>query len=232
MILLDTQVLIWTVSSPERLSKAATRAVRAAAREGGIAVAAITLWEIAFLMRRGRLRPSGTVEAALGDMLSRSGTAVRPLTPAVAAIATQLPDAFPRDPADRLIAATAMAAARSEPAPTNSIVISTMSAMDAIVGPAIEPRRSMSGGPGHAPSGSISGRSTAAPPIRRTPRAASYRPRRSGSTSQSRATFRRCIRSVARAASACRSGCSRLAAARNAASMSAVVADVGTPSAP
>jgi PIN domain nuclease of toxin-antitoxin system len=42
-------------------------------------------------------------------MLDSSGVSVRPLTPIVAALATQFPEDYPRDPADRIIGATARA---------------------------------------------------------------------------------------------------------------------------
>ncbi|MGH7364966.1 MAG: PIN domain-containing protein [Candidatus Rokuibacteriota bacterium] len=53
--------------------------------------------------------PRGTPEAWLGALVDRSRVVVKEITPAVAALATHLPDAFPADPADRLIAATARA---------------------------------------------------------------------------------------------------------------------------
>jgi PIN domain nuclease of toxin-antitoxin system len=45
----------------------------------------------------------------LQQALAASGVVVREITPAIAALAVQLPASFPGDPADRLIAATAIA---------------------------------------------------------------------------------------------------------------------------
>ena len=42
-------------------------------------------------------------------MIDSSGVSVRPITPMVAALATQFPEDYPRDPADRIIGATARA---------------------------------------------------------------------------------------------------------------------------
>ncbi len=109
MTLLDTHALLFLGIAPERLSKPAARAIRRAARAGGLAVASISLWEIAMLAAAGRLRIRGTVESWLQDLLERTGVATREITPAIAALAVQFPDGFPRDPADRLIAATARA---------------------------------------------------------------------------------------------------------------------------
>jgi PIN domain nuclease of toxin-antitoxin system len=72
-----------------------------------VAASAISIWELALLFARGKIRGSGTIEASIRDLLE--GVTVRPITPEVAALATQFPDDYPRDPADRLIGATARA---------------------------------------------------------------------------------------------------------------------------
>ncbi|MGH7277981.1 MAG: type II toxin-antitoxin system VapC family toxin [Candidatus Rokuibacteriota bacterium] len=109
MILLDTHSLLWLCLEPRRLSAAATSAIKKAVASGGLAIASITLWEIAMLIHRGRLVPRGTPETWLTDLIERSGVIVKDITPAVATLSTQFPAEFPRDPADRLIAATARA---------------------------------------------------------------------------------------------------------------------------
>lgn len=109
MILLDTHVLLWLAAEPARLSRRAAAAIRRALRSGGIAVASITLWEIAMLFELGRLRYRGTVEESIESILRATGVTLREITPAVAALATQFPHDFSPDPADRLIAATARA---------------------------------------------------------------------------------------------------------------------------
>jgi len=109
VILLDTHAWLWLCLEPRRLSAAAAAAIRRAMRGGGLAVASITLWEVAMMIARGRVLPQGTPEAWLGALIDRSGVTVKEITPAVAAVAAHLPDDFPGDPADRLIAATARA---------------------------------------------------------------------------------------------------------------------------
>ena len=105
MILLDTHALVWTVADSKRLSPPAAAAIRKARREDGLAIAAITLWELATLIARGRIQAYGTLEASLRLLVE--GVTVKPLTAEIAAVATQFPDDYPRDPADRLIGATA-----------------------------------------------------------------------------------------------------------------------------
>jgi PIN domain nuclease of toxin-antitoxin system len=109
LILLDTHVLAWAMTEPQRISRAAASAIRRGRAEGGLGIAAITLWELALLFSRGYLRAPGTVEHAIQAMLDSSGVSVRPLTPTIAALASQFPEDYPRDPADRLIGATARA---------------------------------------------------------------------------------------------------------------------------
>jgi PIN domain nuclease of toxin-antitoxin system len=109
MILLDTHVLVWLVTEPERLSRRAATAIRKAQFQDGIAIASITLLEIANLFARGRLRGRGTLDASIRNAIERAGVLVREITPEIAALATQFPDSFTQDPADRLIGATARA---------------------------------------------------------------------------------------------------------------------------
>jgi len=105
VILLDTHVLVWAVAESKRLSKAASAAILKGMTEGGLAIADVTLWELAMLLSRGRIQAYGTVEASV--RLLTEGVVIKPITPEIAAISAQFPDGFPRDPADRLIAATA-----------------------------------------------------------------------------------------------------------------------------
>ena len=107
MILLDTHVLIWLANLPEKLSRKAREAIRRASEETGIAISAITLWELAWLATHNRLDISGTVEAFVERISSR--TAIRPITVKVAVLANQLAADYSSDPCDRLIGATALA---------------------------------------------------------------------------------------------------------------------------
>ncbi|HEX6505061.1 MAG TPA: type II toxin-antitoxin system VapC family toxin [Terriglobales bacterium] len=109
VILLDTQVLVWVVSDPERLSRPAASAIRRARVSDGMAVSAITLWELAMLFARGKLERYESIEASVSLILHKSAVVVKPISVAVATLAAQFPPDYPRDPADRLIGATARA---------------------------------------------------------------------------------------------------------------------------
>jgi PIN domain nuclease of toxin-antitoxin system len=102
-ILLDTHVVHWWSAEPERVSPRA-RALLEEASE--LAVAAVSWYELAWLARHDRI----VVNVPVRSWLSTLATQVRTIgvTPAIADAATALPSSFPRDPADRMIFATAV----------------------------------------------------------------------------------------------------------------------------
>lgn len=106
MIVLDTHVLIWLASAPERLSKAAAGAIE---MDGEPAISTVSAQEVAHLAMRGRIEVDRPVRAWIADALSAHE--VTPVAPDVAiAVRAGSLDArtFPGDPADRLIYATAV----------------------------------------------------------------------------------------------------------------------------
>jgi PIN domain nuclease of toxin-antitoxin system len=107
VILLDTHVLIWAVDDSTRLSRAAASEIRRARGNEGLSISAITLWELAALFAKGKIEPHGTIEASL-HLLTRKVT-VWPITLEIAALAAEFPSDYSKDPADRLIGATARA---------------------------------------------------------------------------------------------------------------------------
>jgi PIN domain nuclease of toxin-antitoxin system len=107
LIVLDTHVLLWAIADSKRLSRTADAAIRRSRQGDGLAISAITLWELASLVARGRIRGYGTIESSLNRLVE--GVTVKPITPEIATLATQFPDDYPHDPADRLIGATARA---------------------------------------------------------------------------------------------------------------------------
>jgi PIN domain nuclease of toxin-antitoxin system len=107
LILLDTQVLVWAALNPKRLSRTAASAIRRASRSKGVAIASITLWEIAQQMSRGRVEIAGTIESSLWKLME--DVVVKEITPEIATVAALFPPDYPGDPADRLIGATARA---------------------------------------------------------------------------------------------------------------------------
>jgi len=109
VILLDTHVVVWAAIEPKRLSRAASSALLRARRGDGLAMASISLWEMASLFTRRRIETYGTIEASMRQVLETVGIVVKPITPEIALLAAQFPESYPRDPGDRLIGATARA---------------------------------------------------------------------------------------------------------------------------
>ena len=107
MIVLDTHVLIYDALSPSKLSARARKAVDAGFAEGTLACSDISLWEIAMLISRKRLEPAMDARGFLDDLIRSRAIRVLPITTEIAVLSQS--DLFAlRDPADRLIAATAM----------------------------------------------------------------------------------------------------------------------------
>jgi len=102
-VLLDTHVLRWWSSEPDRLSDDATRAVTMADE---LAVASITWFELAWLAQHERIIVAIPIRSWLEELAELVRTVST--TPAIAATAVSLPSSFPGDPADRLIYATAI----------------------------------------------------------------------------------------------------------------------------
>jgi len=113
VILLDTHVLIWWVNGDlERLSASARGAIaEACAAEGSsrLLVSAISCWEVAMLLSRGRLTLGMDCERWLALVQRIPAVALLPLEPSVAVTATRLPEPFHPDPADRFLVAQARA---------------------------------------------------------------------------------------------------------------------------
>ena len=105
--LLDTHVLLWWVSGDPRLSSAQRKVIEAAGEDEPLWLSDITLWEIATLSALRRIE----LEIPLRDWLERATAAplvqCLPISPAVAAEVAALPSTFHRDPADRIIVASA-----------------------------------------------------------------------------------------------------------------------------
>ena len=106
MIVLDTHIWVWWVHGDPALP-ASTRALLDSAEQTGIAVSAISCWEIAKLVERGRLTLPCPVLEWLQQALAYPGVRLIELSPRICAESTQLPGVFNRDPADQIIVATA-----------------------------------------------------------------------------------------------------------------------------
>src|SRR6266576_75456 len=107
MTIVDTHVVLWLALEPVRISKKAMAAIEQTRERGqGLAISDITLLEIATAEGKGRITLNSSLETFLSEIEARF--VVLPITSKVCVRAIGLPANFPKDPADRLIAATAI----------------------------------------------------------------------------------------------------------------------------
>ena len=109
MIVLDTHALIWWVSDPRRIPARARRLMDTAVADAEmVAVSSISLWEVAMLVSAGRLTLTMTMDAWIGQVESLPFLTFLPVDNRVAVRSVMLDGFAHRDPADRIIAATAL----------------------------------------------------------------------------------------------------------------------------
>jgi PIN domain nuclease of toxin-antitoxin system len=107
VILVDTHVVVWLAFDQAQLSKNARTAINDARKNGeGLAISDITLLELATLSSKGRIRLDISLESFLHEVEARF--IVLPISGRACVRAVGLPEAYPKDPADRIIAATAL----------------------------------------------------------------------------------------------------------------------------
>ncbi|MGA8618825.1 MAG: type II toxin-antitoxin system VapC family toxin [Candidatus Sulfotelmatobacter sp.] len=107
MILVDTHVVVWLAFDEARISKQARSAIEKARQNGeGLAISDISLFELARIFNRERTRFAISIESALAEVERRF--VVLPISGRISLRALSLPAAYPKDPADRIIGATAL----------------------------------------------------------------------------------------------------------------------------
>lgn len=107
-LLLDTHLWVWYVEQDTaRFSRKIEPLVEAAVERGDVFVSAISVWEIARLESSRRLELSVDVRTWMGRALTFPGVRFKGLSPSIAIESTRLPGTLHRDPADRILVATA-----------------------------------------------------------------------------------------------------------------------------
>jgi PIN domain nuclease of toxin-antitoxin system len=108
VIVLDTHALLWWVNDPTTLSRRAKKAIDTAVASRSVCVSCISSWEIALLVERGRLRLALDVRDWIRRCEDLPFVAFVPISNAIVIESVRLPDFPHADPADRIIAATAL----------------------------------------------------------------------------------------------------------------------------
>lgn len=108
-LLLDTCAIIW-IAMDEPIKPEARAALREASRIGdNVGISPISAWELGLLSAKGRLVATQSPTAIFADVLAAPGVRVEALTPSVLMESSFLPGRLHRDPADRILIATARA---------------------------------------------------------------------------------------------------------------------------
>ncbi len=107
LILVDTHVVVWLAFAEYRISSKAKAAIdEARDLRDGLAISDMTLLEIGTLASRGRVHLGISLESFLQEVETRF--VVLPITGRACARAMSFPTTYPKDPADRIIGATAL----------------------------------------------------------------------------------------------------------------------------
>jgi PIN domain nuclease of toxin-antitoxin system len=107
LVLIDTHVWVWLLNGDQKLSPKALKAIEQSLSEEAVLMSAISPWEVAMLVSKGRLTLDRDVGEWVQAATSISGIRIEPISPEIAVASTRLPGELHPDPADRLIAATA-----------------------------------------------------------------------------------------------------------------------------
>jgi PIN domain nuclease of toxin-antitoxin system len=106
-LLLDTCAIIW-IALNEPIKPEARAAMNAAfAAEEKVRISPISAWELGVLSAKGRLAAAMSPISIFGEVIATAGIRVEALSPEVLIESSFLPGTLHRDPADRILIATA-----------------------------------------------------------------------------------------------------------------------------
>jgi PIN domain nuclease of toxin-antitoxin system len=107
-LLLDTHVWVWFVAGDDtKLAPRVVSRIERAVLDRRCLVSVISVWEVAMLEAKGRLRLGGAVDAWVAASRRPPGVTMVELTPEIAIESTRRPGDAHGDPADRMLIATA-----------------------------------------------------------------------------------------------------------------------------
>ena len=108
MILTDTCVIIWNALKPNALTSKVLKVLKQANEGEGIYFSEWSLWEIAMLMKKGRLDPGTDYAAFIKLLFDSNNYVLTGINAEIASRAVHLPDTVNQDPMDRILIATAL----------------------------------------------------------------------------------------------------------------------------
>lgn len=108
MIIMDTCAVLWDALEPQKLTKKALEAIDNAEQQSALLVADISIWEIAMLIKKKRVQIDTTTANFINLFLQSRDISVIPISPEIAELSANFQTGINKDPADRIIAATAI----------------------------------------------------------------------------------------------------------------------------
>ena len=108
VILLDTCAIIWDAVQPAMLTEPARSAIHSADEANSLIVSDISIWEIAMLMKKGRVEINTTPSKFFTLFLQSRSVSVQSILPDIAELSVSFDSSMSNDPADRIIAATSI----------------------------------------------------------------------------------------------------------------------------
>ena len=107
MIILDTQALVWWSTKPENLSRQAFARIESETQKGKIFISSISIFEVYLLIKKKKIAFSVDIDDWLETIEKSSDFEFVPVNNKIAAKSVNIPEPFHKDPADRIIVATA-----------------------------------------------------------------------------------------------------------------------------
>lgn len=107
MVLIDTHILVWWVTGSDSLSSTAHNSLENSIKDSEVLISSISAWEIAMLVDKERLVLAMDIETWLDEVSQIEGVRFVLVDNEIGVKSTQLPGQFHKDPADRMIVATA-----------------------------------------------------------------------------------------------------------------------------
>ncbi len=108
LLLFDTHIWLWLLNGEERVKSSKKLAlIEKTAKDSGIKVSVISVWEVGMLESKGRILLPCPIQKWIKQALSAPGISLAPLTEEIAIESSRLPGDFHGDPADRILVATA-----------------------------------------------------------------------------------------------------------------------------
>ena len=108
MIILDTCAIIWDALDNSKLTMKAQSAIQKANNDRSLYICDISIWELAMLIKRGRLNIEETASNFIQLFLKSRNVEIISISPEIAELSVSLDSSINNDPADRLIAATSI----------------------------------------------------------------------------------------------------------------------------